>query len=137
MTLTLEHDRQENLSKPCARCGQEIAGYVIYARERRNSDKKVCSDCSAGKRTQERHGNLVCVPWQGEIDLDTLTPIDNKGLPYMPGIRTCGRNDCVNTAHVFGVNESIAEQFSIYYRTGKKLNYNQLRKAVKREAIQR
>lgn len=103
----------------------------------RRSENRNCMDCNAGTRRQERHGDLICIPWVGEIDLDTMTPIDNKGLPYMPGIRTCGRNDCVNSKHVFGVNEAIAEQFSIFYRTGRKLNYSQLRKAIKKEAVQR
>ena len=135
MTLTME--KAQHLAKPCTRCGQEIPGYVMEQRNRRNSDRKTCSDCSATARRQERHGDLICIPWVGEIDLDTMTPVDNKGLPYMPGIRTCGRNDCVNSSHVFGSEQAIAEQFSIFYRTGKKLNYNQLRKAVKREAVQR
>ena len=109
----------------------------MQKRLERGSNNRNCQDCNAGAKRQERHGNLICVPWHGEIDLDTMTPVDSKGLPFMPGIRTCGRNDCVNSAHVFGVKEAIAEQFSIFYRTGQKLNYNQLRKAVKTEAIQR
>lgn len=135
MTLTIEKDEQQ--AKPCVRCGQVIPGYIIAKRKERNSDRKTCSDCSSAKRTQERHGDLVCIPWVGEIDLNTMTPIDNQGLPYMPGIRTCGRNDCVNSSHVFGSEQAIAERFSIFYRTGRKLTYTQLRKAVKREAVQR
>lgn len=132
-----EQDYVRNLI--CKRCGAgfQLKGDAYLKRVERGSQTDFCGDCAAKPARFERHGELNCKPWQGEIDLDTMTPVDTKGRPYMPGIRLCGHSDCVNSAHVFGDGKAIAEQFDISYRTGRSLNYNQLLKAVKREAIQR
>jgi hypothetical protein len=134
-------------SKPCARCGQEIPGENVWTRLNRGSENRNCADCNSGKRTQIKNGDQVCIPWMGEIDLDTMKPIDRNGLEHMPGVRTCGNNDCVNPDHVQRVAEElriykdrnalIAEQFSIYYRTKKHNNYDELIRAVKKEALAR
>lgn len=145
MTLTME--KAEHLAKPCPRCGQEIPGYVMERRNRRNAERVNCADCEAGKRTQIKNGNEICIPWMGEIDLDTLTPVNRDGSPYMPGNRYCGNKDCVNVNHVsqpisemkiFKTDDELtAEQFSVYYRTKRHRNYEQLVRAVKKEARQR
>ncbi len=125
----------ETKSLICKRCGVDIV-ISVDAWEKRNSRGKssdYCKDCTARPVTKEHHGKMICKPWMGELDLDTMTPIDSAGRPYMPGIRTCGHNDCVNSAHVFGREQAIAEQFSTFYRTGKKLNYSQLVKAIRSE----
>lgn len=130
---------QETTSLICKRCGADfILGVDALAkRKERGTQTDFCGDCAAKPARFERHGELNCKPWQGDIDLDTMTPVDTRGRPYMPGIRLCGHSDCVNSAHVFGSEQAIAEQFDISYRTGRKLNFTQLRKAVKNEAIQR
>lgn len=132
----IEEDARQNRPGVCTRCGQEIAGYVMEARRRRESTNTQCSDCNAGVRYWETHGDLICKPWTGEVDLDTFQPLDKAGQPYMPGPRRCGRADCVNSSHVLSDEVLIAEQFSTYYRTGKKLNYKQLVKEVRKEGRQ-
>lgn len=41
-----------------------------------------------------------CIPWHGYFATDWVTPVDEEGQPYLPGIRTCGHSDCVNVAHI-------------------------------------
>lgn len=76
---------------------------------------------------------MTCTPWQGEFDFDTMQPLDDKGRPYMPGMRKCGHADCVNSAHVLTFEKLEAERLDISYRTGVKLTHRQLLIAVKRE----
>lgn len=120
----------------CKRCGADfvIGIDALSKRKERGSEIHLCQDCNAKPKQFERHGEYNCKPWQGELDLDTLTPVDPKGRPVMPGTRICGHSDCVNESHVFGGNKAIAEQFDISYRTGRKLSYPQLLRAVKQEA---
>ena len=124
-------------AKPCPRCGQYIPGYVLDARKKRNAERVNCADCEAGKKTKIAYGSSVCVPWQGEFDFDSMQPLDDRGRPHMPGMRLCGHNDCVNTAHVLTWQKLEAERNDISYRTGVKLSHRQLLIAVKREARQR
>jgi hypothetical protein len=41
-----------------------------------------------------------CLPWHGSFDVDLVTPIDEDGNEVMPGLRSCGKRDCVNSNHV-------------------------------------
>jgi len=41
-----------------------------------------------------------CTPWQGLFTADEVTPVDDDGLPVLPGKRLCGMNDCVNPEHI-------------------------------------
>lgn len=128
----MSHDLDPD-AKPCPRCGQYIPGYVLEARKKRNAQRTDCADCEAGQRKHIRYGNQVCVAWVGDIDLDTMQPLDERGRPHMPGIRTCGHNDCVNSAHVMTWQKLEAERHDISYRTGVRLTHRQLVIAVKRE----
>ena len=40
------------------------------------------------------------MPWHGLFGEDELTPIDDFGVPVLPGKRICGKKDCVNELHV-------------------------------------
>jgi hypothetical protein len=40
------------------------------------------------------------LPWHGGFAVDDVTPIDDDGLPVLPGVRACGHNDCVNISHI-------------------------------------
>jgi DNA-directed RNA polymerase subunit RPC12/RpoP len=84
----------------CTRCGQNIPATAMAKRKERGSQNTWCSDCNSGARSKIAYGDFVCTPWQGEVDLDTLEPIDAKGRPYLPGYRTCGHADCVNRKHI-------------------------------------
>lgn len=33
---------------------------------------------------------------------DEVTPVDDDGVPVLPGVRMCGHTDCVNPDHVRG-----------------------------------
>ena len=41
-----------------------------------------------------------CFPWHGYFGADEVTPVDEEGNPYLPGVRRCGNNDCCNTDHI-------------------------------------
>jgi|DEB0MinimDraft_6_1074348.scaffolds.fasta_scaffold01123_19 hypothetical protein len=41
-----------------------------------------------------------CIPWHGMFARDAVTPVDDDGMPVLPGARICGRKDCVNTDHL-------------------------------------
>lgn len=84
----------------CTRCGQVIPRQAMDKRRERKSNNTWCSDCNAGAKARIVYGDQVCVPWKGDIDLDTLQPVDAKGKPYLPGDRLCGHSDCVNRSHV-------------------------------------
>jgi DNA-directed RNA polymerase subunit RPC12/RpoP len=84
----------------CSRCGQNIPSTAMAKRKERNSENTQCSDCNAGARNTITYGDQVCVPWKGEVNLDTLEPVDSKGRPHLPGTRTCGHADCVNKKHI-------------------------------------
>lgn len=119
----------------CQRCGIEIPANTIQKRMERGSENRECSDCTAMKNHRPiQMSKTGCRPWTGEIDLDTMSPIDSEGRPVSPGFRKCGHNDCMNRNHIFSNEAAIAEQFSITYRTGIKLTYQELVKAVKAEA---
>ncbi len=47
------------------------------------------------------HSNLgKCVPWHGYFDENQITPVNDMGVPYLPGTRLCGNNDCVEKTHI-------------------------------------
>ena len=132
-------------SKPCRRCGIDLPLNVVAKRNERGAElSQECSDC---RHWDKPYATVGCVPWQGEID-NAFRPIDDAGNLYMHGTRSCGKADCINRNHVTlapgwkktrkpqPVNkfDLIAEQFDISYRTGKVLTYEQLIKALRKEA---
>lgn len=122
----------------CSRCGAlSIPRKTHEQRRARGSAKAVCSDCSMSASSTIDYGGIICKPWRGDLDLDSLIPLKN-GLAYLPGSRLCGHSDCVEKSHIDGFDdpedkELIAERLDISYRTGKKKNYQQLIKAARRE----
>jgi hypothetical protein len=78
----------------CARCG--FLWEVIASRK----NQEVCQSCRA--RKQQKVG--TCLPWHGGFSFDFVTPVDDDGLEVMPGLRTCGNADCVNSEHVRPTN---------------------------------
>lgn len=96
----------------CIWCGQWITKDAYFKRvERKRSDPNVCKDCTdvrkfiglqkfKSKRTDHPElGVIWCYIWSGELN-DDWYPIDDKGKPYMPGVRICGFKDCVAEQHV-------------------------------------
>ena len=78
----------------CARCGFEWEIKSVRTPE------VFCYSCRA-RKVQTVHGPLgKCVPWQGHFAADLTTPIDDDGNPVMPGLRLCGKSDCVSPRHV-------------------------------------
>ena len=49
-----------------------------------------------------------CLPWRG-LYLNEVTPIRDDGALMLPGVRTCGHQDCVNVNHVVGLPGSVVE----------------------------
>jgi hypothetical protein len=132
--------QKENLQEffACSYCGaNSLSREAIQKRKSRGSDRRICLDCSAAKKTTLAYGDLICKPWAGDLDLDTLAPLKN-GLVFMPGERLCGHKDCVEPSHILGQPSAqeknlIAEQHDISYRTKRKKNYDQLVKTIKKE----
>jgi hypothetical protein len=132
--------QKENLQEffACSHCGANaLSREAIQKRISRGSSRRICLDCSASKKTTLAYGDLICKPWSGDFDLDTLAPIKD-GLEVMPGPRLCGHKDCVEPSHVLGQTTDeqkklIAEQYDISYRTKKKKSYEQLVKSIKKE----
>jgi hypothetical protein len=122
----------------CSRCGSiSIPRETAQQRTRRNTARATCLDCSATRKATLAYGDIICKPWSGEIDLDSLIPLKN-GFAYLPGIRLCGHSDCVEESHIDGFGqgldkELLAEQLDISYRTGIKKDYESLIKAARRE----
>lgn len=139
MTLLLDTETEilpAGFTTPCERCGADIKNETIAKRiSRGQADAYLCSSCVAKPATQINYGDTTaCKPWQGDVDLDTMQPLDDRGRPYLPGARRCGHADCVNRKHIIRQDDPalitleslIAEQFDLSYRTGKKLTYEQL-----------
>lgn len=81
----------------CERCGHRW--------DASNARKNValCSSCRARPaRTVYTPAGDRCKPWRGMFDMDEVTPVDDDGIPVLPGWRECGNFDCVNPDHVRG-----------------------------------
>jgi hypothetical protein len=70
-----------------------------------------------------------------------------NGKLYRPGPRICGHKDCIQKSHIADFvstretkpatqEDLIAEQFSIFYRTGKSRDYSELMLALEKEKSQ-
>lgn len=114
--------------------------------EGRENKHLYCQEC---RRTSERKIDYgfpePCVPWAGDFDLDD-NPMKNGKL-YRPGPRICGHKDCIQKSHIADFvstretkpatqEDLIAEQFSIFYRTGKSMDYSELMLALEKEKSQ-
>jgi hypothetical protein len=82
----------------CTRCGieyEENSEARSKRKERNSPDTVECRDCRglwSGEPTR-------CRGWSGDFDWDTMQPL-RHGRPYLPGVRTCGRFDCVTRDHI-------------------------------------
>lgn len=111
----------------CDRCGQQINADAVAKRRSRGDNDLRCLDCRGRPLTKlPTYNGVKCKPWEGDIDLDTLAPIDEKGNLAVPGIRKCGNADCVENRHIVNTLELVAEQFGNYHLVGWKRNYHQL-----------
>jgi hypothetical protein len=80
----------------CERCGFE---WTVKSVRRR---ALLCASCRA-QRVQTVHTDSgKCIPWSGHYAADEITPVDDDGVPVLPGVRSCGHTDCVYVGHVVG-----------------------------------
>lgn len=85
----------------CSRCGQEIEFKTVLKRRLRNFPKPDwCVDCTA--KPQRKFG--ACLAWDGDFDIERMVCLLD-GVPFLVGVRSCGRADCVNRAHILGISE--------------------------------
>jgi hypothetical protein len=91
-------ENEEKIRVTCERCGYEsiTSSRNLY----RQTNLKLCKSCKATPANSYQHNGLSCTPHRGDVDLDTMAPIDHDGNPYLPGHRICGMADCVNRGHV-------------------------------------
>ena len=80
--------------KHCTRCG-----WVWEVNTTRNNHD-TCQSCRARKAQKVRD----CIAWHGHYASDFVTPVDEDGNEVLPGVRNCGKKDCVNPAHVTKLN---------------------------------
>lgn len=95
-----------------------------------------CLDCRRTERKIDYGMSEPCVPWTGEFDLDD-NPV-RHGKAYLPGERHCNHKDCVQKSHIqkpIVVEDLLAEQFSLYYRTGQRTSYDNLLQGLQREKM--
>jgi hypothetical protein len=121
---------------PCSRCGILIPWMTIAKRASRGNTEDRCRDCiprDTVHRIQKPGIKNECNPWAGDVDLDTMQPLNANGEPHMPGIRICGHLDCCNRNHVISFESLEAERHDLSYRTGKRRNYEQLLAALRKE----
>lgn len=82
----------------CNRCGIEISASTLHARKYKGNESDLCSDCMHLDRPFAQNMRNQCRAWSGEVDED-FNPIRN-GILYRPGVRLCGRRDCVKSSHI-------------------------------------
>lgn len=105
MTVFVVDDQTVRLT--CPRCGvnEVVKQTTLYKRLSRGSDNwAFCSDCEI---QHGRNGSFAvpksdCQPHTGELD-DDLRPLDKLNNLYRPGLRICGKSDCVKQSHVRGM----------------------------------
>lgn len=85
----------------CERCGvvedtKAIQKYVA------RTGKVLCESCRASRRNRITYlDGSTCLPWHGSFD-DFDNPLDDQGVLFMPGVRSCNHKDCCEPSHVVG-----------------------------------
>lgn len=79
----------------CYRCG-----FSWDVTKKRSKDRVLCSDCRTRRAVTVRNGDSVCIPWHGRFAPDFITPIDENGDVFLPGLRICGNVDCIQPTHI-------------------------------------
>ena len=95
---------EQKVRVTCPRCGVDemVKQTTLYKRLFRGSGTwAFCSDCEI---QHGRNGSFAvqksdCQPHKGELD-DSLRPLDKFNNLYRPGLRVCGKSDCVKRDHV-------------------------------------
>ena len=80
----------------CERCGYR------WTVSSRRGKVILCASCRARKVQTVHTKEGKCLPWHGGFAGDDVTPLDDYGQPVLPGVRSCGHNDCVNPSHIIG-----------------------------------
>jgi len=83
----------------CDRCGIEftLSNSALAKRRERGTVPDLCADCETIDKPIVGYYNN-CRGFGGDVD-EFDRPIRNGKL-YKPGVRTCGRVDCVRVAHI-------------------------------------
>lgn len=79
----------------CERCGIEWEVNIS-----RKYHKSLCFSCRSRRVQTIKSEFGVCLPWHGYYAVDQITPVDEDGIPVMPGERLCGNRDCVQPKHL-------------------------------------
>ena len=119
MTKKLEWVPEDSVA--CKRCGMKVAKETIKTRQKAGNTDVNCRECTRKPATLIKNADKsICMPWQGDIDLDTMQPLKN-GRPWMIGPRSCGKSDCMNSKHL---KKSAATTIGILH--GKAITYEEL-----------
>lgn len=79
----------------CQRCG------FRWDASNARKNASLCASCRARPaRTVYTQSGDRCRPWRGMFAQDEVTPVDDNGIPVLPGFRRCKNMDCVNPEHV-------------------------------------
>lgn len=79
----------------CHRCGH------VWVVSKKNRDVEFCSSCRAKPAKTVKYDGEACIPHHGKFDSLDRPVVD--GVLYLPGVRSCGHSDCINSSHVGGV----------------------------------
>lgn len=80
----------------CVRCGTR---WEVVKNKRRKL-RPLCASCRVRPATVVTTHFGKCIPWHGQFAKDWTTPLDENGVPFLPGERLCKNLDCVNPEHV-------------------------------------
>jgi hypothetical protein len=116
-----------------------ICDEVWSVNSKRGNSHLYCQSCR--RKNPERRIDYgfskPCKPWLGDFDLE-----DNPmryGQLYKPGERVCKHRDCVEDSHIVipkpapTPQQLVAERYSSFYRTGKRLTYEELIATLQKE----
>lgn len=118
----------------CLRCGVEDLNGAIAKRVERHSSQ-LCADCRARPSKSVESAKGKCRPHRGDFDWQTRQPIDEKGDPILPGVRTCENADCIEPDHIIPDYEF--ERYDRSYLTGVKLTPQQIYESIINERVKR
>lgn len=119
----------------CLICGEDW-----FIRYNRKNSYITCAKCRRHEKEIDYGLEDKCKPWTGDYDLDD-NPMKN-GKYHLPGERVCGHKDCVTVSHIVRVSpepkvltteDLLTEQFSTFYRTGKRLTWTKLNATLEKE----
>lgn len=81
----------------CRKCG-----FIWVVAPKKKHSVQYCGSCRAKPAKQVKYAGEACIPFHGQFDRHDRPVV--HGVLFMPGVRSCGHSDCVNSVHIVGGN---------------------------------